>query len=147
MFVSTLFQILTYLFSKNNPINVFRAFKWTFPTLSRIISSDGSNPISLNIEQTWTSFFEHWMKSNMFIYWWLNSNKLFLASNDQTSNLEPNRAFIRFIKLLIELTGTSFFRTSNELEGVHLLVIELQHPILASNNGTLNFEHCSTHHL
>ena len=49
---------------------------------------------------------------------------LFLASNDQTLNFEPNRAFIRFTKLLIEQTRTSFFQTSNKLHHVHLLVIK-----------------------
>ena len=42
---------------------------------------------------------------------------------------EVKRAFTRFIKLLIELTRTSFLQTSNELEHVHLLVIKLEHPI------------------
>ena len=40
------------------------------------------------------------------------SNELehhFLASDDRTSNFEPNWAFTRFTKLLIELTWTSFF--------------------------------------
>ena len=54
---------------------------------------------------------------------------LFLASNDRTSNFEPNRAFTRFSKLLIEQYRTSVFRTLNELERVHLMVIELEHPI------------------
>ena len=87
--------------------------------------SDGSNTILSNIDRTRTSFFEHRTNSNVFIYWWSNSNTLFLASNEQTSNIKPNRAFTKFTKLLIELTQTSFFRTSNELEHVHLLVIEL----------------------
>ena len=43
------------------------------------------------------------------------------------TNFEPNRAFTIFTKLLIELTRTAFFRTLNELERVHLLVIELKH--------------------
>ena len=54
----------------------------------------------------------------------------FEPSNDRTSNFEPNRAFTTLTKSLIELTQTSFFRTSNELERVHLMVIELEHPIL-----------------
>ena len=54
---------------------------------------------------------------------------LFLASNDRTFNFEPNRAFTKFTKLLFELTQTSIFLTSNEIERVHLLVIELQHHI------------------
>ena len=33
-----------------------------------------------------------------------NSNTLFLALKEQTSDIEPNRVFIRFYKLLIELT-------------------------------------------
>ena len=92
-------------------------------------SSDGSNNILSNIEQTRTSFFEHRTNSNLFIHWWSNSNTLFLALNDRTSNFEPNRAFNRFTKLLFELNWTSLFWTSNELERVHLLVIELEHPI------------------
>ena len=35
-------------------------------------------------------------------------------------------------------------RTSNELERVHLLVIELEHPIFGFERS--NIEHCSTHH-
>ena len=46
-------------------------------------------------------------------------------------------AFTRFTKLLIELTQTSFFCTSNELEHLHLLVF------LALNDRTSNFEHSS----
>ena len=90
--------------------------------------SDGSNTILSNIERTWTSFFEHRTNSNVFIYWWSNSNTLFLASNDRTSNFEPNRALNRFTELLFKLTRTSLFWTSNELKRVHLLVIELEHP-------------------
>ena len=56
------------------------------------------------------------------------------------------KAFNRFPKLFIAQTQTSFFRTSNRLEHVHLLVIELEHPFLASNDRTSNFKHSSTHH-
>ena len=59
------------------------------------------------------------------------SNALFLASNEQTSNMELSKAFTRFIKLLIELTQTSYFKTCNKLEHVHLLAIELIHPIFS----------------
>ena len=86
--------------------------------------SNGSITILSNIERTRTSFFEHWKNSNMFIYWWSNSN-------ERTSNIEPNRAFTTFTKLLIELTRTSFFRTLNELEHVHLMGIKLEHPIFS----------------
>ena len=82
--------------------------------------------------------------SNMFIYWWSNSNTIILASNDRTSNLKPNRAFTRFTKLLTELTQTSFYRTSNEHKLVHLLAIKLRHPIFGCERS--NFEHNSTHH-
>ena len=99
--------------------------------------SDGSNTILSNIDRTRTSFFEHRTNSNVFIYWWSNSNTLFLASNDRTSNFEPNRAFTRFTKLLFELTRTSLFRTSNELEHVHLLVIELEHPIFGFERSNI----------
>ena len=54
---------------------------------------------------------------------------LFSASKERKSNIEPNRAFTIFTNLLIELTQTSLFCTSNTLERVHPLVIELEHPI------------------
>ena len=66
-----------------------------------------------------------------------NSNTLFLALNDQTSNFEPNTVFPTFTKLLIELTRTSFFRTSNELERVHFVVIELEHSILGFERSNI----------
>ena len=75
--------------------------------------SDGSNTILLNINRTRTSFFE--------------------------SNIEPNRAFTKFTKLIIELTRTSFFRTSNEFKRVHLLEIELGHPIFAFERSNIEF--------
>ena len=86
-------------------------------------------PFYRNIEHIQTNL-------NVFIYWWSNLNTIFLASNKQTSNL-TNRALTRFTKLLIELTGTSFFRTSNELERVHLMVIELEHPIFAFERSNI----------
>ena len=51
----------------------------------------------------------------------------FVGDRTRTSNFEPNRAFTTLTKSHIELTRTSFFRTSIELEHVHLMVIE--HPI------------------
>ena len=53
-------------------------------------------------------------------------------------DIESNGALTRFTKLLIELTQTSIFPTWNDLERVHFLVIELEHPIFG-------FEHSSTH--
>ena len=103
-----------------------------------------SNTILWNIKRTWTLVFEHWTTSNMFIYWWSNSNTLFLASNDRTSNFEPNRAFTRFTKSLIQLTRTSLFRTN-----LNMFIYWYSNSntlFLASNNRTSNFEHCSTHH-
>ena len=107
---------------------VHTSSNYTLPSTS----SDGSNTIyrtSNKLEQNRTSFFKHRINSNMFIYMWLKSNILFLASNDWTLNFEPNKAFTRFTKLLIKLTWTLFFWTSNELEHIHLLVIKLEHPI------------------
>ena len=49
--------------------------------------SDGSNTILLNIEQTQPSLFKHWTNSNVFIYWWSNSNTWILALNEWTSKL------------------------------------------------------------
>ena len=59
-------------------------------------------------------------------------------------NIEPNRAFTRFTKLLIELTWISFFRTSNKLESLHLLVIEFEHHIFGFQRS--NIKHSLTHH-
>ena len=90
----------------------------------------------------WTPFYrtsnelEHHF-SNMFIHWSSNSNTIFLASNDRTSNFEPKRASTRFTKLLFELSRTSLFRTSNELERVHLLVIELEHHIFGYERSNI----------
>ena len=47
-------------------------------------------------------------------------------------------AFTRFTKLLIELTRTSFFWTSNKLKCVLLLVIKLEHPIFGFEQRTSN---------
>ena len=55
----------------------------------------------------------------------------------ERTNIEPNRAFTKFTELLIELTRTSFFRTSNELERVHLMVIELEHPIFGFERSNI----------
>ena len=41
--------------------------KW-YSFVNLVNNSDGSNTISSNIEQTQTSFFEHQMNSNVFIY-------------------------------------------------------------------------------
>ena len=53
------------------------------------------------------------------------------------TNIEPNRAFTRFPKLLIELTRTSIFRTSNKLEHVYLLAIKLKHPIFGFERSNI----------
>ena len=60
---------------------------------------------------------------------WTNSNTQFMALNKQTLNIRPNWAFNRFTKSLIEQFRASFFGTSNRLQRVHLLVIELEHPV------------------
>ena len=52
-------------------------------------------------------------------------------------NIEPNMAFTRFTKLLIELTWTSFFRTLNKFEFVHLLVIKLEYPIFGFEQSNI----------
>ena len=56
--------------------------------------------------------------------------------------MEPKKAFTRFTRLLIEVTRTSYFGTSNEFEHVRLLYTLF----LASNDLTSNFEHIVTHH-
>ena len=42
---------------------------------------------------------------------------------------QTQKAYTKFTELFIEQTRKSFFRTLNELECVHLLLIELEHPI------------------
>ena len=84
-------------------------------------------------------FIEHGTNSNVIFF--LTSNELEcvfkLASNERTSNNEPNRPFTRFSNLLMELTQTSFFRTSNQLERVHLSVIEHEHPIFGFEGSNI----------
>ena len=111
--------------------------KVTYYFWNKGFSSDMSNNILLNIERTGTSFFEHRTNSNE-----LERVHLFLASNEQTLNIKPNRAFTRFTELIFELTQTSFFWTSNKLKRVHLLVIE--HRTFAFKR--LNCQHSSAHH-
>ena len=82
---------------------------WWITVLPTILTS--FSDVS-NTELTRSSFFEHRTNLNFSIYW---SNTLFLASNDWTSNFEPNRTFTRFTKLLNEQTQTSVFRTSNDV--------------------------------
>ena len=96
----------------------------------RLSYSDVSNTILSNFEQTQISFFKHRTNSIMFIYRWSDSNTLYLAPNEQTSKVEPNRVFTRFTNLPTEKTWTSYFWPSNTLECVFLLVIELKQPIL-----------------
>ena len=62
-------------------------------TLNLVLPSDRSNTILSNIERTRTSFFEHRMNLNVFIYGWSNSNTLFLALIKWTSNNEPNKPY------------------------------------------------------
>ena len=71
---------------------------------------DGSNTILSNIEQTPTSFFEHRTNSNVVIYWWLNSNTLFLASNEQNSNIEPSKAFTSLLHHWLNWLEHKFFK-------------------------------------
>ena len=49
----------------------------------------------------------------------------------ERTNIEhrTQKAFTNFTKLFIEQTRTSFFRTLNGLERVHLLLIKREHPI------------------
>ena len=51
-------------------------------------TSDKTNKKNACITLT-TKRIEHRKKSNMFIYWWLNSNTWILALNEWTSNIKP----------------------------------------------------------
>ena len=84
--------------------------------------SDGSNTILSNIDRTRTCPFVD--DRTRTPYFWLRT-------------IEPNTVFTTFTKLLIELTRTSFFRTSNELERVHLMVIDLDHPIFGFERSNI----------
>ena len=84
----------------------------------RTIEHRTSNLIgpSLDLLNCWSNrlehhFFEHRTNSNMFIDGWLNSNSQLLASHEQTSNIERNRAFTRFTKLLIIFSNIEWTRT------------------------------------
>ena len=82
------------------------------------------NIIFSNIERTWTC--SSIGDRTRTPYFWLRTNEH-----------RTKKAFTIFTKSLIELTQTSIFRTSNELERVHLLVIELEHPIFGFEHWTL----------
>ena len=54
-----------------------------------------SNPVGFSLDllkysSNWLDphFFKHWTNSNTYIYWYSNSNTLFLASSDRTSNFK-----------------------------------------------------------
>ena len=87
-------------------------------------TSDGSNTILLNIDRTWTHYF------------WLQTIE------HRTSNLiGPSLDLLNSLTKRLEhqMNWNLIFRTLNELERVHLLVIELKHPIFG-------FKHSSTHY-
>ena len=100
--------------------------------------SDGSNTILSNIERTRTSFFQHQTNSNVFICWRSNSNTLFFASDERTSNL---------IGHSLDLLNYS----SNRLEHhflEHLMnsnIIELQHPIFGFDQYCENYKNILSH--
>ena len=99
-----------------------------------LFHSDGSNTILSNIDRTRTSFFEHRTNSNMFICWWSNSNTLFFASNELTSNLiGPS------LDLLIYLSNI-VVQTSTQLKRVHLLVIILDHLNFGFKRTNINYQ-------
>ena len=93
---------------------------------SQKIISDVWNTILSDIKQTQTSFFERQTNSNMSIYWWSNSNTLFLASKERTSNL---------IRFSLDLLNYS----SNWLEH-HFLNIERTRTCSSICNWTLQNE-------
>ena len=53
---------------------------------------------------------------------------------------QTQKPFTKFTKLFIEQTRTSFFRTSNGLERVHLLLIELKHPIFGFEGSNIELQ-------
>ena len=77
-----------------------------------------SNTVILNIFRTevkirfkllWTSFFEHGMNSNVFIYWCSNSNTWILASNEWISNIEPKRIPLDLLNYSLNRIEHHFF--------------------------------------
>ena len=54
-------------------------------------------------------FFEHWTNSNMFIYWWSNSNSLYLASNIWTANMEHKRPSLDLLNYSLNRLKHHFF--------------------------------------
>ena len=96
---------------------------------------NGSNTILSNIERSRSSFFELRMYSNMFIYWWWsNSNTLFYCLG------KVEHWTLNLLDLLNYSSNSirrHFFWTSNELEHVLLLVIELEHPIFGFKRSNI----------
>ena len=107
-------QINSKSFTKGNWASFFpsKAYMYYFTVWK---CYDGSNTILSNIEQTPTSFFEHRTNSNVVIYWWLNSNTLFLASNEQNSNIEPSKAFTSLLHHWLNWLEHNFFKHRTNL--------------------------------
>ena len=81
-----------------------------------------------NIERTRTCSFNG--DRTRTLYFWIRMNK------HRTSNLIG----LQYIYLIFHQTDSNvIFRTSNKLEHVHLLVIELEHPILGFGRSNVEF--------
>ena len=91
-----------------------------------------------------SEFIEYWTNSYIFILCLSNLKTLFLASNKWTSNIQSNRAITRFFKLLWSEFEHWFFKTSNGVEHVHLLISALKLPLFDFEQSKSNFEHSLT---
>ena len=107
----------------------FASYKLTFSTC---LTSTKKNKIETSFQKAVTqvinsegrtTFYQTSYESNITFRTSNELKHLNLALNKRTSNLKG------LTKSFIKQTGTSFFQISNGLEHVHLLAIELKHPI------------------
>ena len=90
---------------------------------------DGLDIILANINLTQTSFFEHRTNSNVFIYWWSNSNTWILGSNERTSNIKPKRPLLNYLQNRLEHNFFEHRTDSNIVRPISTLFIYYRHSI------------------
>ena len=69
--------------------------------------------LALNFVYLWWvdhHLIEHQTNLNVFVYWWLNSKTLILASNEQTSNIKPIRPLLDLLNYSSNKLEHHFFK-------------------------------------
>ena len=101
---------------------------YLFAALLSIHISDGSNTVFSNIDRTRTSFFEH--RTNLNVFMMIELEHMNFCFEQMDMEHQTLKAFTKYTRKFTKQTETSSFRTLIGLKRVHLLLIELEHPIL-----------------